>query len=166
LAAAIGTLLSGVFLTGFPMSLGASRLEIGMLAALPPLASMAQLAGARMLGAGVNRKRLCVGALTASRLTWAAVLLIPWLAADRQQWALAALIAVVGASSLLGSLAGVAWLSWIRDLVPADKRLGLLSFRSQLNTVLALVLGVAGNAVVATAHQPPGAALGVEAAVR
>ncbi|RIK87956.1 MAG: hypothetical protein DCC67_01205 [Planctomycetota bacterium] len=144
LAAAMGTLLSGVFLTGFAMELGASRLQIGVLAALPSLASVVQLAGAWLLRRGFNRKRLCLGAVTASRLCWAAVLVIPLAGAGGSSAAVVALIALVGVSSLFGSLAGVAWLSWIRDLVPAEERLGFLGFRSQINTVLALVLGVAG----------------------
>lgn len=140
----MGTLLSGVFLTGFALSLGASRLQIGVLAAVPPLATLTQLVGARLLSAGVNRKRLCLGAITASRLCWAAMLLIPLLAAGHRKAAVMVLIGLVGVASMFGSIAGVAWLSWIRDLVPSDKRLGFLGFRNQINTVLALVLGVAG----------------------
>lgn len=144
LAAAMGTLLSGVFLTGFAMALGASRLQIGILAAVPSVASVVQLVGARLLAAGVNRKRLCLGAVTVSRLCWAALLVIPLLVAGPNDAAVCTLIGLVGVSSVFGSLAGVAWLSWIRDLVPADKRLGFLGFRNQINTVLALGLGVAG----------------------
>ncbi|MCC6494463.1 MAG: MFS transporter [Pirellulales bacterium] len=144
LAAAMGTLLSGVFLTGFAMALGASRVQIGLLAALPAVATLLKLVGARLLRAGVNRKRLCLTAVTISRLCWAAMLLVPLIASGHREAAVIALIVLVGVSSMFGSLAGVAWLSWIRDLVPSEKRLGFLGFRNQINTVLALALGVAG----------------------
>src|SRR5688572_7909311 len=46
LATAMGTLQSGVFLMGFALLLGASPLVLGLLAALPALAQLAQLVGA------------------------------------------------------------------------------------------------------------------------
>ena len=45
LATVMTTLLGGVFLTAFALRLGASELQIGLLGATTPLASVAQLAG-------------------------------------------------------------------------------------------------------------------------
>jgi MFS family permease len=163
LSTAMGTLLSGVFLTGFALSLGASALHIGVLAALPPLASTAQLFGARCLDAGVNRKTFCILSIAASRLVWTGILLIAILNTGSSSWALMALIGVVGVSSVLGSMGGVASLSWIRDLVPTAKRFGFLGLRSQVNTVLALVLSVAGALFIdwwATTHPQSAAGFG------
>ncbi len=144
LSTAMGTLLSGVFLTAFALSLGATPLHIGILAALPSLATTAQLLGARILNAGVNRKRFCVGSIAASRIVWAAVLVLPVLNVGVSRCAIAVLMAVVAVSSVLASLGGVASLSWIRDLVPHGKRFGFLGLRNQINVVLALVLSVGG----------------------
>jgi MFS family permease len=148
LATAMGSLMSGVVLMGFALSLGASRLTIGILAALPSLANVAQLLGARWLSAGVHRKRFCIGASTISRALWISVLAVPLLGAGYEKLALAGLIVLVAISSVLSSLGGVAWLSWIRDLVPAEKRLGFLALRNQFDTALALTLGVAGAAFI------------------
>lgn len=145
LATAMGTLVSGVFLTGFAISLGASHLTIGILAALPSLANIAQLAGAAWLSGGMHRKRLCVGSLAASRVFWLAALAVPLFSAKSNDWLIAGLIAIVAASSVLSSIGGVAWLSWIRDLVPAGKRLGFLGLRNQFDTILALAFGLAGG---------------------
>lgn len=144
LSTAMGTLLSGVFLTAFALSLGATPLHIGILAALPPLATTAQLLGARILNAGVNRKRFCVGSIAASRIVWAAILVLPLINAGVSRWAIGALMAVVAISSVLASMGGVASLSWIRDLVPHGKRFGFLGLRNQINVVLALILSIGG----------------------
>jgi MFS family permease len=148
LATAMGTLMSGVVLTGFALSLGASRAAVGVLAALPSLANVAQLVGARWLNAGVDRKRFCVRTLAASRALWIAVAAVPLIAAFHATLAVATLIALVAASSVLSSLGGVAWLSWIRDLVPTERRLGFLALRNQFDTALALTLSVAGAAFI------------------
>jgi MFS family permease len=148
LATAMGSLMSGVVLTGFALSLGASRLTVGLLAALPALANVMQLLGARWLNAGVDRKRFCVGTLAASRALWIAILAVPFIGAGRESVAIAGLIVLVALSSILSSLGGVAWLSWIRDLVPAEKRLGFLGLRNQFDTALALCLSVLGAAFI------------------
>jgi MFS family permease len=57
-------------------------------------------------------------------------------------------VGLVAVQSLLSSVAGVAWLSWIRDLVPAHKRISFLSRRSQLNSLLAMSLGILGGVFI------------------
>ncbi len=145
LATAMGTLISGVFLTGFALNLGASRFAIGILAALPALANMAQLLGAFWLRRYGHRKAFCVGSLAASRAIWLSILAVPWLLDTRWEstlvWWLVGLVAISHAFSALG---GVAWLSWIKDLIPEHKRLGFLGLRNQFDTVLALALSIAG----------------------
>jgi MFS family permease len=145
LSTAMGTLLSGVFLTAFALSLGANELHIGILAALPPLASVAQLVGARFLNTRADRKRFCISMLTISRLVWIALFAVPFIWSGPSNWAVMALMCIVGLSSVFASLAGVASLSWIRDLIPTNRRFGFLGIRSQINTVLALALAVAGG---------------------
>jgi hypothetical protein len=149
LATSMGTLLSGVFLTGFALSLGASRLQIGILAALPPLATTAQIAGSYLLERQVNRKRLCVGSLAGSRIVWLPLLLVPvWLSvfgANAMVWPL---MLVVGISSTFSAVGGVAWLSWIRDLIPDRERISFLGRRNQFDTALAMILSLGGAAFV------------------
>ncbi|HLJ11163.1 MAG TPA: MFS transporter [Planctomycetaceae bacterium] len=149
LATAMGTLLSGVFLTGFALSLGASSLEIGILAALPALSHVAQIGGSFLLERGAPRKRLCVGSLAVSRVLWLPLLLFAALGTTMQGhglvWALIALSATASAASALG---GVAWLSWIRDLIPGNQRIGFLALRNQFDTVLAVSLSIVAAAFV------------------
>ncbi len=77
LATVMGTLLSGVFLTGFAIELGASRLQIGIMAALPTMANGAQFLGASILNRTGRAKQLCMIATWVSRLLWLPILMIP-----------------------------------------------------------------------------------------
>lgn len=147
LATSMGTLLSGVFLTGFALSLGANRVEVGILAALPALSNVAQLVGSFWLERGARRKTLCVGALATSRVAWLPMLLVPAIAACvGPRYVALVLIAIVAVSSVLSAIGGVAWLSWIRDLVPQQERIGFLALRNQFDTALALSMSIAGAA--------------------
>jgi MFS family permease len=148
LATAMGTLQSGAFLTGFALLLGASPLQVGILAALPTLASVLQAAGSFWLS-GVPRKRLCVRSFIASRLMWAPILLVPALSLwDQGAAGVWCIIAMLAAGSIFNAIGGVAWLSWIRDLIPDQKRIGFFARRNQLDTVFALSLSIAGAAFV------------------
>ncbi len=66
------------------------------------------------------------------------------------------LIGLQALSSALNSVGGVGWLCWIRDLVPETLRIGFLSRRNQIDTVLALSLSIAGGAFIDwwTGHHP------------
>lgn len=147
LACAMGTLTGGVFLTGFALALGASRLQIGLLAAMPALANVAQLAGACLIEHTGQRKRVCLGSLSISRLVWLLVLASPLLIGVGG-WLVWALVALLGVSSVLNAIGGVGWLSWIKDLVPETIRISFLSRRNQIDTVLALSLSIAGGAFI------------------
>ena len=146
LATAMGSLLTpvGVVITGFALALGASPVQIGILAALPTLANLAQLAGSVILERSARRKGMCVATQWAGRLLW---LILPLAAAvtvpEQRGWLLYLLIAIVALSHMLFAVGGVAWLSWIKDLVPAHRRIGFLALRNQFDVFLTLSLGIA-----------------------
>jgi hypothetical protein len=149
LACAMGTLTGGVFLTGFALALGASRFQIGLLAAMPALANLAQLLGSWIIERTGNQKRVCLGALALSRILWLTVLFTPLAAwSGAGSWLVWSLVGLQAASSALNSVGGVGWLCWIRDLVPETLRIGFLSRRNQIDTVLALSLSIAGGAFI------------------
>jgi hypothetical protein len=145
LATVMGTLAGGVFLTGFALSMGATGLQIGVLAALPVLANFAQIAGACWIEWTGERKRFCLWTSLVSRLLWLPLLLVPMLlpddAAGHRVWWMAAALGVL---SVLASMSGVAWLSWIKDLIPAPSRVAFLGRRHLFNTALSLAMGMLG----------------------
>ncbi len=136
-------------MTAFALRLGASEVQIGLLGATTPLASVAQLAGSWAIERTGRRKRICMIASWISRLLWVPILLVPLVCAGtsphRQIWYITALLI---ASSLFGAIGGHAWLSWIKELVPNEIRLRFLGRRHVFNTALAFGMSVAGGLFV------------------
>lgn len=149
LATVMGSLFSGVFLTGFALSMGASRLQIGILFALPALCGVAQLAGSYCIERFGNCKRLCLAAALTSRLLYLPVLLVPVVAGDRpgeeKVWWVIGLMAI---SNALGSFSGVAWLTWIKALIPANVMVPFFGRRNLMNTGLSFVACLAAGILV------------------
>ncbi len=137
LATVMTTLLSGAFLTAFGLQLGASELQIGLLAATTPLAHLAQLGGAFAIERFGHRKQFCLAGAWINRLLWVPILLATRCDPDRRVWYIVALLSL---SCLFGSMSSVAWLSWIKDLIPPEIRLRFLARRHVFNTLLAFSL--------------------------
>lgn len=149
LATVMGTLLGGLFLTGFALELGASRLQIGIMAALPTLCNSAQFVGASILNRTGRSKRLCMFATWSSRLLWFPLLLVPMCLAhwspESQAWAVIMLLALSGA---LGSIGGLAWLDWTKRLIPEEGRVTFLARRNLYNSGLSLGMSLAAAALI------------------
>lgn len=144
LATVMGTLAGGVFLTGFALEMGASRLQVGIFAALPVLANLAQLLGAFTIERTGDCKRMCMWTSILSRLLWLPILIVPLALPGSQGTAVWCMIAAFALLSALGSLGGVGWLTWIKGLIPAHRRVAFLGRRHVFNTGLSLTLGMAG----------------------
>ncbi len=149
LATVMGTLLSGIFLTGFAIELGASRLQIGILAALPTLCNAAQFAAASILHRTGRAKSLCMLATWTSRLMWLPILLVPtflssW-AGTSQAWCVIGLYTI---ASIFGSIGGLAWLDWIKKLIPDEQRINFLARRNWYNSGLSLAMSIAAALVI------------------
>src|SRR5262245_62832618 len=67
LSTTLQTLTTGVFLTGFGLAIGASQVQIGILAALPTLGNVAQIVGSYFIERTGQRKRLCLWATAVAR---------------------------------------------------------------------------------------------------
>jgi MFS family permease len=143
LSSTMTTLAGGVFLTGFALALGASQLQIGILAALPTLANVAQIAGSYFIERTGQRKSLCIAATAAGRAMWLAILSLPLVAAGLSgSAAVWCVVLLLAGSGVLAAVSGVAWLSWVRDLVPSGLRGDFFSRRNQVGTALSLSLSI------------------------
>jgi len=117
-AASVG----GMFLTGFALKLGASNLQIGVLAAIPSALAGSQLWSAYVLERNGQRKRLCLRSAALGVSVWAFAAAIPYLLPAHPQWLrLYALFAVVAVAAVASMVVVNAWTSWIADLVPAHR---------------------------------------------
>jgi MFS family permease len=148
LAAMMASLAGGIFLVGFALNvLGATTVQVGILAALPISANLAQLLGSIWIEKFGHRRKFCIVAVTAGRLMWIPVVLLPLAmfdaAADARVWLLVGFVAI---ASVLGALSGVAWLEWMGDLIPANIRGGYLGRRNMVSAASGMVAILAGGA--------------------
>ena len=143
LSTTLQTLTTGAFIAGFGLAIGASQVQIGILAALPTLGNVAQIVGSYFIERTGQRKSLCLVTTFLARALWFAILTLPLVllhaSASVLVWWIVLLLAT---SSGLAAIGGVAWLSWMKDLVPNGRRADFLSRRNQIGTGLALSLSI------------------------
>lgn len=155
----MGTLAGGVFLTAFALSLGASPMVIGLLAALAPLSQVAQVPAVPLIEWLGRRKLLVVLGAGASRLFLLALALLPWLAPPESRIPL--LLAGLGIYYLLGTIAGLGFSAWLRDLVPEDRLGRYMGSRAAIATAV----GAAASLIAGTGVDAARAAGGEQAAL-
>ena len=138
----MSTLQGGPFLAAFAIALGASNYKVGLLASIGFLSQFSQLGGLFLVQKYPRRRGIVVISAGVSRLLWILILLIPVLFLNRgvtflMQWLFLA--------ALVGAVAGPAWNSLVRDIVPQEKMGRLFSKRMILGTAFAMVLTLAGG---------------------
>lgn len=108
----------GVFLTGLALVFGADEFYIGVIGSIPLLSQIFQLITPSIVRRIGNRKQFTLINSLVSRLSW--VIFIFFLMFNfKNIWAF---LAVYIFSQITGAVAGNSWLSWMRDLVPEEKR--------------------------------------------
>ncbi len=142
-ASIVGTLNSGVVLVAFAVYLGASSTLIGILAALPFLTQLLQVPAVLLLERIRSRRLFAVAFLFLARLALPVIAVLEFLP-DRRL-ALALLVVAETLHCAFNAMAGCAWNSWMRDLVP-EERLGSFFGR---RTVYATLAGIAGTMIAA-----------------
>lgn len=146
-ATAVGALNSGVVLLALALHLGASNIQIGLLAAIPLLTQVLQAPAVLLVERLRTRRRISVTVLTIARLALPVYALVPFIP-DRQMG-----IAVLSFAALVhygfNAIGACSWNSWIRDLIPGD-RLGAFFARRSL---YATAVGAIGTGAAAIAIQ-------------
>ena len=142
---AMVTLQGGVFLTAFALALGASNYEIGLLTTIVFASQFMQIAGLGLLKWWPKRRAWVVLLCGLSRLLWIFIILIPLLFPRRGvtfllQWLLVA--------ALVGAMAGPAWNSLMRDIVPENQRGRVFARRLTWGTGLALACTLLGGVAI------------------
>lgn len=139
-------LTGSMFLPAFALILGASTLHIGILAAAPFFATLAQFFGAFLVEKYHRRKRTTVIFAFLSRAIWIFVILSSLLLAkENPATLLLLLILFVISHHILASITGVAWLSWMAALVPEEIRGRFFGMRNSIlgafNIVFTILAG-------------------------
>jgi MFS family permease len=136
---AMGTLATGIFLTGFAVALGASNLEIGLLAAVPSVVQFLQFPAVVLVERLRQRRAICVWAAGIGRSFLIAASAAPLIGGSAGVVVLIASIAIWQASA---AVAGCAWNSWMRDLVPEADYGRFFGRRAAANTAVAMTLAL------------------------
>lgn len=164
-AEVIAACAGATVLAGWALHLGASRLEVGLLGALPTVAQVVQLPAA-WITAALGRRRVALWAVALSRLALLPLALLPFLPVERDTARLL-LLCVAGVSAALGVVGNNAWVSWMGELVPEPIRGRYFGRRTAFTTLAGTLvgLGAAGALDAAGAAGSVGPALAALALV-
>jgi MFS family permease len=132
-----GSLYGGVVLVGFAVALGARPIVIGLLAAVPFLAQIAQVPAIALVERVRERRKITV---LASSLSRAAIMLLAFLPGMEPDRALAMLLIGQTCITLLGSVSACSFNSWMHQLLPTGN-LGALFARRLFWSTLVGSLG-------------------------
>lgn len=141
---AMNSITTGAFLVAFALLLGANNFQIGLLAALPTLTNVFQLLSIWLVRKYNNRRAVAV---ICSLLARTPLVIIGSLPLLFDTASIDLLIFFLFFYYFFGGIAGPAWNSWMKDLVP-ETMLGAYfarraSYAQTLNAVLSLLLALA-----------------------
>ncbi|MCE9614236.1 MAG: MFS transporter [Lentisphaerae bacterium] len=131
---------NGALLTGFALMLGATEFHLGLVSALMGLSVIGNLPAAWLIGRLHRRKPLIAITYGFSRLVWVFLGCIPFLPLS-QHGKLLLFLGVLLLSGICGSLSGGAWLSWMTDLVPPERRGRYFALRNTINGLFQMAVG-------------------------
>jgi len=109
----------GPVLVAFALLLGASGLQLGLLACIPVFANLFQLFSVWFLNKIKSRRKVCVLFSFLGRFP----LLILGFAClfSQGSWLIYLLIGVMFVHNFVGAISGGSWTSWMHDLIPSDQ---------------------------------------------
>jgi MFS family permease len=142
---AMNTVTTGVFLAGFAVVLGASNFAIGVLASIPFFVQLLQLPAVALVERIRSRRAVSVWASGSGRMFLLAAALVPLVL---PAIAIPALIALIAVHQALAAVSGCAWNSWMRDLVPEERRGRFFGRRIAANTAVAAVVALMGGGLL------------------
>ena len=144
-AAALFSLGSGGFMAAYALALGANNLQVGLLAALPPMSQVIQLPAILAIERFRVRKAIGLPAWFLAQLMWLPIGAVPFLLETPGAPAVAAVIALLALRGLFGPVWVTASVNWMRDLVPRELLGSYYSRRLALMTVAAAIVGLGGS---------------------
>ncbi|MDH3450835.1 MAG: MFS transporter [Gammaproteobacteria bacterium] len=139
-AQAMDTLSVGAFVTAFALELGASNIVIGLLAAIPHLTQVLQIAGVYIDDRWRNRRVISLVFTSLSRPMY--LLMAACAFIDPSSAALTLFAIAYTLRYALTAFMSCSWNAWVRDLVPEARRGWLTGRRLSMMSLLAVLLGL------------------------
>lgn len=131
-ATAVGALNSGVVLLALALHVGASTVQVGLLAAIPLITQVLQAPAVKLVETLRQRRLISVVSLFVARLSLPVYAAVPFIA-DRST-AMAVLLAAALVHYGFNAVAACSWNSWIKDLIPAETLGRFASWRGLIGT--------------------------------
>ncbi|MDP8262973.1 MAG: MFS transporter [Candidatus Ancaeobacter aquaticus] len=147
LSSVMDAIAGGIFLTGFALKvLHAEPHQIGILASLPMFANLTQIIGSYIIEKSGHRKMFCFINMFLGRLIWLLVAMLPFaIFAPLADWRIFVLVIIIGFSNVFQALSGVAWLTWMSAVVPANKRGTFFGKRNMVTSACGVVVALVGG---------------------
>jgi MFS family permease len=136
-------LTKGVFIVGFAIQLGASNFVVGLLGAIPFLSNLFQILAVHMVEKYRNRRRIVAISCFIGRSFLLVVAVAPFV--EDKRIAIFILTMSVAIRYSVGALAGCAWNSWMRDLVPKVILGKFYSRRLFFTTTISAFVGISAG---------------------
>ena len=137
-------LTGGVFLVGYALALKASEVQIGLLAAFPLVANVAQIFSSYIIEITGRRRPLALWGGTFARLLWLVIITASlWGLSQRQLLYLS--MWVIALSQIGTAVNNLAWMSWMADLVREEIRGRYFGRRNAALGAAALLATLAGG---------------------
>jgi Na+/melibiose symporter-like transporter len=136
----INTLTAGTFLVAIALYMGASNIQIGVLAALPTFTNIFQLVSVYLVQRFNNRRAITVTGAICARIPLLVIGILPLLFSNSAS--VSALIFLLSFQYLFASIAGGSWHAWMRDLIPQQILGSYFSHRSRLMQILNVTLSL------------------------
>lgn len=145
-ASLCGAFSGGVILSAFALALGATPVQVGLLAAIPFIAQAAQLPASLLIERMRQRRRIAVVTLTAARVAVLCTAALPLL--PQRDLALNGLMLAQLLIAALNAVGGCAINSWLHQLIPHEQLGNFFSRRLFFGTVVACVGTLAAGAMI------------------
>jgi len=139
-AEAMTAFTGGAFLVAMALMMGATNFQIGVLAALPTFTNLFQLLSIWLVRKYNNRRAIAVTCAFLARFPLLIIGSLPFLFSSNAS--INVLIFFLFFYYFFGSIAGPAWNSWMKDLVPENKLGTYFSHRSKLTQTLNVILSI------------------------
>lgn len=143
---AMDTLATGPFLIAYALMFGAGNIAIGFLGSIGFVGNLMHLYSAWLIEQGKTPKQISVFFSALSRPFYLIAALLAFWAGS--SWALAALIVCFSCTYMIGSVAGGAWLPWMKSLVPAKLMGRFFSHRFKWMMIAKMVCYGAGALLI------------------
>lgn len=140
------TLTESIFLIAFAVALGASNAVIGLIAAIPPLAQLLQIPSIVLVERTKTRRKICVLASVASRLSILIMVFIPLLAPGIQ--GLLLMLVAVTIHAVFNAASTAAWNSWMKDLIPQETLGRFFSKRLAVQAFVGIITTLGGGILI------------------